>query len=107
MTQRPGETARAAEHVPSGDISFAEVIAGVEDEVADLITRLPDDVGLIELVMAEGSDPCGLTRMLESLPDSSEVEQLTAALNNPAKLEQLLAARDNGVRAVLPRCTSS
>jgi hypothetical protein len=96
MTERTRHTASSESQrpIPSGDITYGEYVEGVEEEVAELVERLPDDVGLIELVMAEGNDPQGLEQMLQSLPDEDEIEQLAAALDDPNALEALLTERD-------------
>lgn len=68
--------------------------AAVADEVARLLSRLPKDAGVLEITMAEGSDPTALARYLANLPDTDELTTLTAALNDPDALTRLLAARD-------------
>jgi hypothetical protein len=71
--------------------------ATVADEVANLLARLPDDAGLLELTMAEGLDPAGLEQILASLPDTEELATLAASLNDPEALANLLATRDANV----------
>jgi hypothetical protein len=75
-------------------MGFSDLVAGVGDEVEALVHRLPDGVDLIERVIADGADLDELDLMLDSLPDDAEIAQLTGALNNPAELKRLLAARD-------------
>jgi len=68
--------------------------AAVADEVANLLTRLPDDAGLLELTMAEGVDLAELEQILASLPDTDDLATLAASLNDPEALARLLASRD-------------
>lgn len=68
--------------------------AAVADEVANLLRRLPDDAGLLELTIAEGIDPAGLEQLLASLPDTDDLATLAASLNDPEALARLLAIQD-------------
>ena len=77
-----------------GAAQLDQMRAAVADEVANLLSRLPDDAGLLELTMAEGIDPAGLEQILASLPDTEELAALAASLNDPEALANLLATRD-------------
>jgi hypothetical protein len=72
-----------------------EMRAAVADEVAALLSRLPDNAGLLEITMAEGTDPAGLAHYLADLPDTDDLATLAAAINDPEALARLLAARDS------------
>ena len=74
-----------------GAAQLAQMRAAVADEVANLLSRLPDDAGLLELTMAEGIDPAGLEQLLASLPDTDDLARLAATLNDPDALARLLA----------------
>jgi hypothetical protein len=77
-----------------GAAQLAQMRAAVADEVAKLLSRLPDDAGLLELTMAEGIDPAGLEQLLASLPDTDELATLAASLNDPDALASLLSGGD-------------
>lgn len=74
-----------------GSVQLDQMRAAVADEVANLLSRLPDNAGLLELTMAEGIDPAGLEQLLASLPDTEELAALAASLNDPEALARLLA----------------
>jgi len=77
-----------------GAAQLDQMRAAVADEVANLLSRLPDDAGLLELTMAEGIDPAGLEQILASLPDTDDLAALAASLNDPEALALLLATLD-------------
>ncbi len=85
----------ANEPIDEGATQLDQIRAAVADEVANLIKRLPDDAGLLELTMAEGIDPAGLERLLASLPGTEDLSSLAASLNDPDALARLLANRDD------------
>ena len=89
----PADKASAPEG-DDGATQLDKMRAAVADEVANLLARLPDDAGLLELTMAEGLDPAGLEHLLASLPDTDELASLAASLNDPEALANLLATRD-------------
>ena len=84
----------SAPDADEGAAHLDQMRAAVADEVANLLARLPDDAGLLELTMAEGIDPAGLEQILASLPDTEELAALGASLNDPEALARLLATRD-------------
>jgi hypothetical protein len=84
----------SAPDADEGAAQLDQMRAAVADEVANLLARLPDDAGLLELTMAEGIDPAGLEQILASLPDTEELAALAASLNDPDALARLLATRD-------------
>ena len=77
-----------------GAAQLDQMRAAVADEVLNLLSRLPDDAGLLELTMAEGIDPAGLEQILASLPNTEDLEALSASLNDPEALARLLASND-------------
>jgi hypothetical protein len=87
----------ASDASDEGAAQLDQMRAAVADEVANLLARLPDDAGLLELTMAEGIDPAGLEQILASLPDTEELAALGASLNDPEALARLLATRDANV----------
>ncbi len=89
----PGHDQRETD-ADEGATQLDQMRAAVADEVADLLARLPDNAGLLELTMAEGIDPAGLEQILASLPDTDDLATLAASLNDPEALARLLAARD-------------
>lgn len=90
---RPGIP--AADQPDEGATQLEQIRAAVADEVANLLKRLPDDAGLMELTMAEGIDPAGLERLLASLPGTDDLSSLAASLNDPDALARLLANHDD------------
>ena len=90
----PANNKPSAPDSDEGAAQLDQMRAAVADEVADLLSRLPDDAGLLELTMAEGIDPAGLEQILASLPDTDDLETLAASLNDPEALARLLATRD-------------
>lgn len=84
----------ADDQADEGAAQLDQMRAAVADEVADLLSRLPADAGLLEITMAEGTDPAGLARYLANLPDTDDLTTLASTLNDPEALARLLAARD-------------
>lgn len=74
-----------------GSVQLDQMRAAVADDVANLLSRLPGDAGILELTMAEGIDPAGLEQLLASLPDTDDLAALAASLNDPEALARLLA----------------
>lgn len=73
---------------------LAQMRAAVADEVANLLSRLPEGASLLELTMSEGIDPAGLEQLLASLPDTDDLASLAASLHDPEALARLLASGD-------------
>jgi hypothetical protein len=94
MSRQPGKSTAGDAWKPASAIVFEDVVAAVGGEVAGLVSRLPDGVDVIERSIADGADPDGLALLLGSLPDADEVERLSAALDDPVALNELLALRD-------------
>ena len=69
--------------------------------LANLLDQLPDDVDTIERVIAAGRGTDDLRRMLASLPDTGDLADLDALLEQPDELRYLLADREARARTAL------